>query len=97
MASDAICGAKYLEIKQPVVHCETCGVNRRMLFRMEAWRGGFWTCLSCGENYNPEEGRMERPFARGWRRRSVAEAKRFWREHGRKEFTIKDVDALRLS
>lgn len=79
----ALCGSQYLEIKQPVVFCETCQVRRRMLFVLEAWRGAYWTCLSCGERWHSEDGRMERPFARGWRKREIESAKSFWMRHGR--------------
>ena len=95
MAVGAICGANYLEVGMPMVFCETCGRRRRMLYRMEAWRGGYWRCLSCGENYHSEEDRVERPFARGWRERSVVAAKEFWARNGRKEFRLSDVEGLR--
>ena len=79
----ALCGAQYLEVKQPVVFCETCDTRRRMLYVLEAWRGAYFTCLTCGERWHSEDGRMERPFARGWRKQSVETARSFWKRHGR--------------
>ena len=91
MGNLIICRPRYAEVKQPVVHCETCGLRRRMLYVFERWYGGKFTCLTCGEKYSVDEGRMERPFARGWRQRSVERAKRIWREHGRKDM---DMEAI---
>ena len=54
--------------------CPTCGCRRRMLVECAAWWGTTWTCLTCGDGW-AEEGRLPRPFARGWRGREVARAK----------------------
>ena len=86
----SICGNTYLEIKQPVEYCPTCEQPRRMLYRLRAWLGPDWTCLSCGERFC-EEGRMERPFAPAWRRRNIEEARSFWERHGRKRLSMREV------
>ena len=83
-----ICRTTYDEVKQPVRYCETCNRRCRMLYVFRHWYGGMFTCLTCGERYGTEEGRMERPFARGWRKQSAEKAKRFWRGHGRKELKL---------
>ena len=87
LVRSALCGSQYLEIRQPVVFCGTCQTRRRMLYVLEAWRGGYWTCLTCGERWHTEDGRMERPFMRGWRKQSVEQAKDFWKRHGRLTLT----------
>ena len=89
-----ICGAEYLMVKMPVSYCQTCERRRRMLLRVEAWRGGYWTCLTCGENYHSEEGRMQRPFSRGWRPETVRQAKEFWARYGRVELTYRRIKEL---
>ena len=83
----AICSPRYIEIKLPIVDCPTCERPRRMLYRLAAWYGAEWTCLTCGEEYSADEGRMERPFRRGWREDNVRRAKEFWRRHGRVRLT----------
>ena len=50
---------------------------------VDTWYGAYWTCLTCGERYHSDEGRMERPFARGWRAESVRNAKAIWASYGR--------------
>jgi hypothetical protein len=34
------------------------------------WYGSEWTCAGCGDSWADGE-RLERPFAPGWRRRSI--------------------------
>lgn len=60
--------------------CSTC---KRRTFHVVAfyeWYGPDGTCLKCGERYN-EDGRAARPFARGWREKSKAAARSFYRRH----------------
>ena len=87
MSRGAVCGPRYIEIKLPVEFCSTCERPRRMLYRLAAWYGAEWTCLTCGEEFNSDEGRKERPFRRGWREDNVRRAKDFWRRHGRLRLT----------
>ena len=56
---------------------------------VEAWRGVYWICLSCGERFHSDEGRMERPFVPGWRVKSIKQAKEIWREYGRVRFSMR--------
>ena len=89
----AICGSRYIEVRMPVEQCETCGRRRRMLRTTEEWYGTYWTCLTCGDTWHSDEGRMERPFMRGWREHSVERAKAFWRRHGVKRFSKREMAA----
>ena len=91
MCRGALCGAIYIEVKMPVEHCPTCERPRRMLYRLAAWYGAEWTCLTCGEEFNADESRKERPFRRGWREDSVRSAKDFWRRHGRVPLTKRAI------
>ena len=85
----AVCGPRYIEVSQPVRECPTCEKRRRFLMTSEAWYGFYWTCLSCGERFHSDEGRMERPFMPRWREESIKEAKEIWREYGRVRFSIR--------
>lgn len=89
-----VCANRYFEIKQPIEWCETCEARRRMLLVVEVWRGGNWTCLTCGERWHADEGRMERPFTPGWRRDSVKRAKRLWERYGRVRVTRTRLDEI---
>ncbi len=93
-AIGAICGPNYLEVSQPVGECPTCKRRRRMLILVEAWSGVYWTCMTCGERYHSDEGRMERPFARGWRAESVATARAIWKRYGRVRLSKRRLLAL---
>lgn len=65
------------------VDCPTCKRRRRFTL----WDTGYsyWsshmTCWGCGDSWSDGE-RMERPFARGWRRERMARARAAWRERG---------------
>ena len=54
--------------------CPTCQRPRRMLGEHAEWYGTTWTCCGCGDSWQDGE-RLERPFAQGWRRRSVERAR----------------------
>ena len=49
--------------------CPNCG-KRRMLVETFEWYDALVSCLKCGDQWSGGE-RLERPFARGWRERSV--------------------------
>ena len=54
--------------------CPTCLRPRRMLVRYYEWYGATVICAGCGECWN--DGEMEhRPFARGWRKKSIEHAR----------------------
>ena len=89
-----VCGPEYVEVKQPVLECPTCNRRRRMLMLAEPYRGVYLTCLSCGERFHSDEGRMERPFRRGWRQESIRQAKAVWSRWGRVRMTLQKLKAL---
>jgi hypothetical protein len=58
--------------------CPTCKQRRRFAgFDSPPWYGVTLTCCACGDTWSDGE-RQERPFMRGWRKKSIAEAKATW-------------------
>jgi hypothetical protein len=57
-----------------VIECLTCERPRRMLCRYYEWYGATVVCAGCGETWNDGE-RQERPFAPGWRKKSIERAR----------------------
>jgi hypothetical protein len=58
-----------------VIDCPTCQRQRRALCRYYEWYGATVICAGCGDTWN--DGEMEyRPFAPGWRRKSIEHARR---------------------
>src|SRR5687768_6003201 len=62
-----------------VRRCPACREVRRQVGPFAVWYDTIWTCLGCGDSYS-HEGILERPFARGWREREKARARRLWAE-----------------
>jgi len=62
------------------VHCPTCERRRFFVVSHTPWYGINETCLWCGERFD-DEGRAERPFERGWRKRSIESARRHYRRY----------------
>ena len=58
-------------------YCPTCQTSRRMVGSAAVWYGTTWTCCTCGDAWGDGE-RLPRPFARGWREREAARARRRW-------------------
>jgi hypothetical protein len=58
--------------------CPCCGKWTRVMQFFYEWYGASCTCLRCGDRWSDGE-RLERPFARGWRAKSIADAKKHWR------------------
>lgn len=58
--------------------CTTCEKKTWFTCWHYEWYGSSKTCLRCGENFADNQ-RCERPFAPGWRKRSIQDAKRLWR------------------
>lgn len=54
--------------------CPTCGTMRKFLREHTPWYGKTDTCLTCGDSWDTDGVRMERPFCPGWRHRKVREA-----------------------
>jgi transposase len=61
-------------------HCSNCDVSREGLGEYYEWYGYELTCLTCGDVYT-EDGRRERPFERGWRKKSVEDARKRLERH----------------
>lgn len=73
-----ICGPPRGVIRRRVLHCWNCETKRRVVQIFQgAWYGDHFYCCHCGDGWGDRE-RMERPFQRGWRQRSIARAKRDW-------------------
>jgi hypothetical protein len=53
--------------------CPLCEMRTRKLATFQEWYGWHITCLVCGDSWQDGE-LMPRPFKRGWRHESVAEA-----------------------
>jgi hypothetical protein len=61
-----------------VRNCPTCDRRRRFVDTDRGlWVGPILTCVGCGDSWS-EGCRMERPFARGWRQRAIADARAKW-------------------
>lgn len=57
-----------------VIDCPTCERPRRMLAWFVEWYGTTLTCAGCGDQWSDGE-MLERPFAPGWRRKSIEHAR----------------------
>ena len=58
--------------------CPVCGKWTRLMGFFYEWHGWTTICLRCGDRWSDGE-IHERPFMRGWRQKSVADAKAHWR------------------
>lgn len=58
--------------------CDNCGCDRWHTVIFYEWYGPSGTCLRCGESFEGNE-YLPRPFARGWRKESIRQAKVTWR------------------
>ena len=74
----SICVPTWGRVWQPVHECPTCKTKRRMLARYQEWYGTTFICLTCGDGWQDDGERLERPFARGWRVESVRRAREAW-------------------
>jgi ribosomal protein L37AE/L43A len=61
--------------------CPCCQRLRPIAGFYQRWYGFTWTCLGCGDSWSGGE-LLPRPFARGWRQRSIANARRMWDQAG---------------
>lgn len=58
--------------------CSTCECITEQVVRFEEWYAPTIWCCRCGEAWDGEEGRHERPFRRNWRQESVRTARAMW-------------------
>jgi hypothetical protein len=79
----------YSEVLIRSLDCPTCKRKRFMVVAHTPWHGTDLVCLRCGERW--EDGaRADRPFERGWRKKSIEEAKGLYRKyHPRTQLTTK--------
>lgn len=73
-----ICWSHPVEVRLMRARCQTCERRTYHVVASYEWYGPDGTCLRCGERYN-EDGRAERPFARGWREQSKRDARASYR------------------
>lgn len=59
--------------------CPTCKKRRTMVAFFYEWYGATVVCLACGERWNDGE-QEERPFMPGWRKNSIARARKQFAE-----------------
>jgi hypothetical protein len=78
MSTVILCAPETLWVRT-VSHCPTCARRRRFVGMQQLWYDTVWTCLGCGDSWSGDE-RRPRPFRRGWRRESVADARARWTE-----------------
>jgi hypothetical protein len=71
--------------------CPTCKKRTTFLHLGQAWYGTSATCMECGDSWS-EEGRAERPFMPKWRERSIASAKRIWKQYGPVDTILSDLE-----
>lgn len=61
--------------------CPVCECTTEMVERHEPWYGRTVMCCRCGDSWSDGE-LHERPFARGWRARSVRRYRVLWMRAG---------------
>lgn len=72
----AICGG-YHVLERRIRKCPTENARRRMVGGWAPYYGWTIYCTGCGDRWMDGE-RGERPFARGWKVRAIAEAERLY-------------------
>lgn len=88
-----VCSPRTVTFRR-VRDCPTCGVRRRFVESVAVWYSPTWTCCTCGDSWCPEEGRYPRPFARGWRERESAHARRQWDQAPTRDEARRIFDAM---
>ena len=79
-----ICTPTWSKHKKVRRHCPNCCGRRTFACFFQEWYGWLDTCLNCGDSWQDGEW-MPRPFAPGWRKESVADARERYRLLGRQE------------
>ena len=63
-----------------MLRCFNCEqVRRCVVTQAGVWYSATATCCHCGDSWADGEA-LERPFARGWRKKAVAKARKQWDE-----------------
>ncbi len=71
----------YSEVVIRRVDCPTCKRIRFMVITHAPWYDTDRTCLRCGERWDVDGTRADRPFERGWRKKSIQAAKDLYRKY----------------
>lgn len=66
---------RYESVELKRYPCPTCNKVRFFVRCVEEWYGFTLICLRCGERFS-DCSRHQRPFERGWRKKSIESAKR---------------------
>lgn len=68
-------------VTRKIMHCPTCERRRRFVVigELYSYYAPTLTCCACGDSWG-EDGRMARPFRRGWRDRAIATARQQWKD-----------------
>ena len=75
-----ICSGPRNVVRRHIARCWNCETDRRIVqVYGGAWYPSTFYCCHCGDGWGDGE-RLERPFARGWRQKSIRRAKQYWRE-----------------
>jgi hypothetical protein len=78
MSTDVhVCWSREDWTARRIVFCPTCKQRRRFAGWGQEWYGTIWTCCGCGDAWCDGE-MLPRPFARGWRAKSIRKAKALW-------------------
>lgn len=65
-------------VRRIVDYCPTCDRRTRKVAHLYQYHGPLVTCCACGETWSDGE-MCPRPFARGWRQKSIARARAEWK------------------
>lgn len=76
MSSLQVCSSP-ATLTRRIRYCPICERRRRFVFASFEWYSSIAYCCGCGDAWG-EDGRMARPFRRGWREEAIASAKRLW-------------------
>ena len=64
--------------------CPTCQkvTDGVACYSSSLWWGVTWRCCECGDSWDEEGYREQRPFKRGWRKEATRRARLMWGEAG---------------
>ena len=75
-----VCAPSADDVRAVRIRCHSCERLTGFVIRHYEWYGWHLTCLRCGDQWADGE-RLERPFARGWRRRNIEAARSLYRRY----------------
>jgi hypothetical protein len=77
MPNITICRPNWSQVEIREIYCTTCQCNRWMRCLFQDWYGWYLLCFYCGDQWGDGE-RLQRPFARGWRKKETERAAQWW-------------------